>query len=65
MAATHGDVVGIRRKGDPSGKLFTPLDFEALPNHRLNDPMNSVRYYERNLKPKAIAGQEDHKEEEG
>jgi hypothetical protein len=59
-----GDVVGIRRKNDPTSKLFTPLDFEALPNHRLNDPMNSVRYYERYLKPKAIAAQENCKEEE-
>ena len=36
--ARPGDVVGIRKRGDPSGKIFTPLDFEALPNYRLKDP---------------------------
>lgn len=45
-----GDIVGIRKKGDPNGKIFTPLDFESLPNYRLKDPQNSVRYYEQHLK---------------
>ena len=45
-----GDIVGIRKKGNPSGKVFTQYDFEALPNPLLEDPQNSVRYYERHLK---------------
>jgi hypothetical protein len=30
------DVVGIRRKSDgPSGQIFTPKDFENLPNYMI------------------------------
>lgn len=37
--------MGIRRKSDgPTGKIFTPLDLEALPNMLLDDPENSVKY---------------------
>ena len=50
-SAIPGDIVGIRKKNDPDGKVFSPIDFESLPNHRLEDPMNSVRYYEKYLKP--------------
>ena len=48
------DIVGIRKKGDTTGKVFTPLDFESLPNKRLTDPQNSVRYYEKYLKVKHL-----------
>ena len=48
-----GDIVGICKKGDPTRTiLFGPNDFEKLPNNKLEDPMNSVRYYEQYLKPK-------------
>jgi len=31
-----GDVVGLRKKSDgPNGPVFTPKDFEALPNYLL------------------------------
>lgn len=29
------DVVGVRRKNDPNGKIFTVDDFERLPNYLL------------------------------
>lgn len=29
------DVVGIRKKDDPRGRVFTVLDFEGLPNEHL------------------------------
>lgn len=48
------DIVGIRKRGDKTGKIFTPLDFESLPNKRLTDPQNSVRYYEKYLKVKHL-----------
>ena len=42
--AQPGDVVGICRKGDQERKVvFTPQDFESLPNPLLDDPENSVR----------------------
>lgn len=48
-----GDIVGIRKKGSgPNGAVFTPLDMEALPNPMLEDPQNSVRYYNKYIKPK-------------
>ena len=31
-----GAVVGVRRKGDPSGRVFTPADHIALENPALN-----------------------------
>jgi hypothetical protein len=48
--STPGDIVGIRKKSEPNGKVFTPKDFESLPNNRLTDPMNAVRYYETYLR---------------
>ena len=33
------DVVGIRKISDgPNGKIFTPMDLEALPNYLLDNP---------------------------
>ena len=29
------DVVGVRRKNDPNGKIFSVDDFERLPNYLL------------------------------
>lgn len=41
----RGDAVGIRKKSDGPGQpVFTPMDFEALPNYLLKDPQNSVNY---------------------
>lgn len=40
------DIVGIRKKADgPYGSIFTPLDFEGLPNPLLRDPNNSVIHF--------------------
>lgn len=30
--AEKTDVVGVRKKGDPEGKVFSVQDFDALPN---------------------------------
>ena len=39
------DIVGIRRKSDgPNGKIFTPKDFESLPNYLCEDPFAVVEY---------------------
>ena len=46
-----GEIVGIRKKGDPNGPIFTPQDMEALPNPMLEDPQNSVRYYKKHIMP--------------
>lgn len=36
-----GDIVGIRKKADgPDGPVFTPRDFEALPNYLISEPDN-------------------------
>lgn len=32
------DVVGIRKKDDPKGRVFTVYDVEGLPNEHLKDP---------------------------
>jgi len=48
--AKRGEIVGIRKKGDHNGFIFTPQDMEALPNPMLEDPQNSVRYYNKYLK---------------
>ena len=32
------DTVGIRKKDDPKGKIFTNIDMEGLPNDYLKDP---------------------------
>lgn len=43
---TKDDIVGIRKISDgPNGKIFTPLDFEALPNPLLDDPQASVVHF--------------------
>ena len=31
------DIVGVRLKSDPDGKVFTPQDFEKLPNYIIGE----------------------------
>lgn len=33
--ANKDDVVGVRRKGESDGKVFTPADMAALPNYMI------------------------------
>ena len=40
---TAGAVVGVRRKDDPNGQIFTPAMLEALPNPRISDEANAAR----------------------
>ena len=41
-----GDIVGVRRKADgPNGPVFTPADFEKLPNPLLDDPENPQKIF--------------------
>ena len=43
-----GAVVGVRRKDNPDGPIFTPLDLEKLPNPKISDEANAsiAKYWE-------------------
>ena len=40
---TRGAVVGVRRKDDPNGPIFTPAMLEALPNPKISDEANAKK----------------------
>lgn len=40
---TKGAEVGVRRKDDPTGTIFTPAMFEALPNPMISEEANAAR----------------------
>lgn len=37
-----GDVVGIRKKGEADGKIFSVKDLAALPNHMIPEEFRPV-----------------------
>ena len=39
------DIVGVRKIGPTKGMIFTPLDFESLPNPLLKDPQAAVTHF--------------------
>ena len=41
--AKRGDVVGVRRKDNPDGPVFTPQDLERLPNPKLSPEANEAQ----------------------
>ncbi len=38
-----GAVVGVRRKDDPTGPVFTPRDMERLPNMKLSEEARAAQ----------------------